>query len=107
MAQVSLDTDYNPSDTRGAAGVFAIKITFKNSHSQPILDPFFEIKALPASSCVILGAGSCGSTGTLLPWNLGDGVLDPGESFTFTFEIAVDVLGPFNFSVDILGSTAR
>lgn len=104
---MSLDTDYDPSDARGVAGVFTIKITFKNSYSQPILDPSFAIKALPASGCLILGGGVCGSTGSLIPWNLGDGVLDPGESFTFTFQIAVDELGPFDFSIDILGSTVR
>ena len=49
-------------------------------------------------------SGGVGAQVSVPPENLGgDGILDPGESFTIDFEIGLNLLQPFEFFVDIFG----
>ena len=72
---------------KGAAPLSVMQLSINNQ------------RAADTASDVHVAHGLCAATR--------DGVLDSGESFTFTFQIAVDELGPFDFSIDILGSTVR
>ena len=102
---VDIDTSFDPDDDRGAAGVFTMSSTFTNTSEDFIIDPSFEITTLTGQTCVLFDDAVCGEQGSRFLWTLNNRILEPGESFSFDFGIALDEKAPFEFFVDVIGRT--
>lgn len=101
-----VDTSYDSSDARAGSGVYTIDALFTNTSGQALTGVAFEVVILSGNNVLLNadnGPGGRGSTLTVSDDILGDGELDPGESFRQEFEIGVFSTQPFSFFVDVLG----
>ncbi len=104
---VSYETSY-PScvccDTN--LGTFQIFATFSNTSSDNLSGLYFDVVTLTGGNQLCNADSGAGGEGSSLSVTsaLGvDGVLNPGESFTQSFDIGLASLNPFQFFVDVYG----
>ncbi len=102
----NLTTSYNPADNRAPAGVYTITATWKNISSVDITDIHTVVMVLSGGHVLLNADGGPGGVGSILsvpPEALGDGTLQPGETFTLSYEIGLVRRERFNFFVDVYG----
>jgi hypothetical protein len=102
-----MDIDYDQHDQRAGSGVYTITAEFTNVSPQSLSSISFLVTVITQGNLLLNAAGGPGGVDARLPvpaGALGNGVLDPGESFTQVFEIGVVTVQPFSFFVDVLGA---
>ncbi len=102
----NLTTSYNPADNRAPAGVYTITATWKNISSVDITDMHTVVMVLSGGHVVLNADGGSGGVGSILsvpPEALGDGILQPGETFSLAYEIGLVRRERFDFFVDVYG----
>ncbi len=77
--------------------------TFTNTSDMPIRTPFFEVTELNARDVLVNADGGAGAVGATVSPDVGDGVLQPGESMTVEFVIRHRGQAPLTFSVALRG----
>ena len=105
------DASHNPVAAPGApAGVFTIQATFTNVSTVAITDLFFLVTTLDGNGGITFlnASSSPGGADAVVPVPLGaNGTLEPGETFTVAFEIAMVQRQSFAFVADAYGSAVR
>ena len=91
----------------GPAGKFTITATFVNTSSMPINHLFFKVIELSGNNMLLNADAGPGGVGVTLTPDLGDDVFSPGESLVVDFEIGLQILEKFNFTVDLLGDLSE
>ena len=81
IAQTGLETA-SPAPRR-----FVITATFTNTSAVAVRNPFFEVTSISGTSALLNGDGEYGGVGATLSPDVGDGILQPGESMTVDFVI--------------------
>jgi hypothetical protein len=104
----SLDTTFDPTPVPGGpAGTFTITATFTNTSDTALRFPFFTVTALSGDNRLLnADEGTQGVGATLTP-DVGDRVLDPGETVTVDFVIGLQVRERFTFFVNLFGEPMR
>ena len=101
-----INTSHDSSDARAGSGVYTVDALFTNTSGQTLTGVAFEVVILTGNNVLLNadnGPGGRGSIVTVPDEVLGNGVLDPGESFRQEFEIGVFSTQPFSFFVNVLG----
>ncbi len=89
--------------TEGQAGIFVITAHFTNTNNNsiPIFKPFFQVAELTGGNLLLNADGGAEGTGATFTPDVGGDELSPGESVIVKFEIGLQTLNPFTFSVDL------
>lgn len=101
--------DPTPVPLIATAGKLFITAIFTSKRdSTALVSPLFQVMELSGGNLLLNATGgSAGAGATLTPDVGSDGVLSPGEAFTVRFEIGLQTLQRFKFSVNLLGVQSR
>ena len=100
----SMSTSFDGTPvTGGPAGTFTIEASFTNTSSTPIDTPQFVVTALSNGNLLLNADVPRLGVGARLTPDVGDGVLEPGESLDLQFVIGLQQRRTFTFRVGLLG----
>jgi hypothetical protein len=89
------------SATAGAD--YVITAAFRNTSQAAIRNPFFTATEMSAGILLKNADGGPGGVGATLSLDVGNGVLEPGESVLVLFTVALPTRSPFRFVVNAQG----